>query len=92
MKSIEELVEQNYSQEVAPISSARPTTKFEIGDLVRPSGKRVSLTCPSNDVGIVVETMSDKAYVRTGRTVRVYWQRNQRKAIVNPSWLEKINI
>tara|TARA_Y100000296_G_C5109794_1_gene224542 strand:- start:327 stop:575 length:249 start_codon:yes stop_codon:yes gene_type:complete len=65
---------------------------FEVGDLVIPSGARISLTCPSNDVGIIVETMSDKAYVRTGRTVRVYWQRNKRKAIVNPSWLEKIKI
>ena len=66
--------------------------ELKVGDLVRPTGERISLTCPSNDVGRIVETISDKAYVRTGRTVRVYWQRNKRKAVVNPGWLEKINI
>jgi len=66
--------------------------ELKVGDLVKPTGQRTSFTCPSNDVGIIVETISDKAYVRTGRTVRVYWQRNQRKAIVNPNWLEKMKI
>jgi hypothetical protein len=70
----------------------KDTPQFEVGDLVKPTGHRVSLMCPSNDVGIIVETISDQAYVKTGRTVRVYWQRNERKALVDPGWLEKIKI
>jgi len=92
MMSLNEIIEKETATLKTTISYTKDAPQFKVGDLVKATGKRVSLTCPSNDVGIIVETMSDKAYVRTGRTVRVYWQRNKRKAIVNPNWLEKINI
>ena len=63
---------------------------FKVGDLVKPTGTRTSVTCPSEDVGVVIELMTDSAYTKTGRTVRVYWQRNKRKALVLAGWLEKI--
>jgi hypothetical protein len=63
---------------------------FEIGDLVKPTGARISVTCPSEDIGVVIELMTTPPYTDTGRTVRVYWQRNKRKALVCEGWLEKI--
>ena len=63
---------------------------FKVGDLVRPIGKRISVNCPSEDIGVVIEVLTHESYVETGRTVRVYWQKNGRKALIQPGWLEKI--